>query len=332
MIKKRNDGKWDLNIRLGGATGKQIKKIFRTQNEAKNFEVWAKGQHQKNIEWQPQKQDPRKLSELINIWWNFHGITLSAGKNTLSRLQGLCSALGNPFASNLQPETFSEYRQARIKKGIAHNTINREHAYLRSVFNELTRLGEWKKANPLKEIRQFKIQQKELSFLSHTEIKQLFDSLTKSRNPHALLITKICLSTGARWSEAENLKIQHVKNSQIQFVETKSKKVRSVAITPELEKQILEHAAQHLHENRIFQSAFSAFREAIDRAKLELPTGQLTHILRHTFASHFIMNGGNILALQKILGHSTLTMTIRYAHLAPEHLAEARSLNPLAKC
>ncbi len=44
---------------------------------------------------------------------------------------------------------------------------------------------------------------------------------------------------------------------------------------------------------------------------------QQAHTLRHTFASHFIQNGG------KILGHSSLAMTMRYAHLAPEHPAEA---------
>lgn len=56
----------------------------------------------------------------------------------------------------------------------------------------------------------------------------------------------------------------------------------------------------------------------------------MTHVLRHTFASHFMMGGGNILALQKILGHSSLTMTMRYAHLAPDHLQAAAELNPLA--
>ncbi len=43
-----------------------------------------------------------------------------------------------------------------------------------------------------------------------------------------------------------------------------------------------------------------------------------------------MMNGGNILTLQKILGHANLTMTMKYAHLAPEHLQEARKLNPIA--
>lgn len=46
------------------------------------------------------------------------------------------------------------------------------------------------------------------------------------------------------------------------------------------------------------------------------------HVLRHTFASHFIMSGGNILTLQKILGHSDVKMTLIYAHLAPDFLGD----------
>ncbi len=49
-------------------------------------------------------------------------------------------------------------------------------------------------------------------------------------------------------------------------------------------------------------------------------------------ASHFMMNGGNILVLQKILGHSTIAMTMRYAHFAPDHLEDAVRLNPLSVC
>jgi site-specific recombinase XerD len=61
----------------------------------------------------------------------------------------------------------------------------------------------------------------------------------------------------------------------------------------------------------------------LDRFGIELPKGQASRALRHTFASHFIQKGGNILTLQKILGHSSLAMIMRYAHLAPDHLRDA---------
>ncbi|MEZ8775923.1 tyrosine-type recombinase/integrase, partial [Vibrio sp. 10N.247.310.17] len=61
----------------------------------------------------------------------------------------------------------------------------------------------------------------------------------------------------------------------------------------------------------------------------DLPKGQMTHVLRHTFASHYVMSGGNIVKLRDVLGHSEITTTMRYAHLAPEHLEETLMLNPL---
>ena len=72
------------------------------------------------------------------------------------------------------------------------------------------------------------------------------------------------------------------------------------------------------------------FRSALERISIELPAGQLTHVLRHTFASHFMMNGGNILVLQRVLGHTDIKMTMRYAHFAPDHLEDAVRFNPLS--
>lgn len=57
----------------------------------------------------------------------------------------------------------------------------------------------------------------------------------------------------------------------------------------------------------------------------------MTHVLRHAFASHLMMNDGNILVLQRLLGHTDMKMTMRYAHFAPDHLEEAITLNPLAR-
>ncbi len=61
--------------------------------------------------------------------------------------------------------------------------------------------------------------------------------------------------------------------------------------------------------------------EALVAAGCHAPAyGHRWHMMRHTFASHFVMSGGSLLTLQRLLGHSTPTMTMRYAHLAPDFL------------
>lgn len=215
-------------------------------------------------------------------------------------------------------------------------TMNREHAYLRAVFNELRRLGQWAGENPLASVRQFKEPERELSFMTLEQISALLKALERSGD--AYLVAKVCLATGTRWTEAEALRPSRVRGGMVHLVgtETKSKKNRSVPISEALEAELRAHLVGRYGEDgaavasRFFVACMERFRSAVSRAGLTLPKGQLTHVLRHTFASHFMMNGGNILVLQKILGHSSLAMTMRYAHLAPDHLQEARKLNPLA--
>jgi len=101
-------------------------------------------------------------------------------------------------------------------------------------------------------------------------------------------------------------------------------------VDTQFEKELHDHHDKKETGQRLFTYAYSAFRDAVDRSGLILQDGQLTHVLRHTFASHFMMNGGNILVLQRALGHASLTMTMRYAHLAPDHLQEVVKLNPLS--
>nr|WP_294736864.1 tyrosine-type recombinase/integrase [uncultured Pseudomonas sp.] len=57
----------------------------------------------------------------------------------------------------------------------------------------------------------------------------------------------------------------------------------------------------------------------------------MMHVLRHTFASHYMSKGGDILTLQRALGHASLAMTMKYAHFSPGHLAEVIKLNPLSE-
>lgn len=322
---------WQVNIQPGGRGAKRLKKTFPTKAEAIAWERHVRGKVQEAPEWMPAAKDARRLSELVELWFGLHGSGLAAGEDTKKRMLAVCHALDDPRADLFSADMFAEYRAKRIADGITPNNMNREHAYMRAMFNELKRLKKWKRGNPLAELRAFKIQDNELVYLTVRQIRRLLKELPKGRNIHVTLISKVCLATGSRWGEAERLRISQVRSGVIQFVKTKSSKARAVPITKELEKELHAHHRQHGNDERIFEYAWSAFREAVERAKIVLPKGQLTHVLRHTFASHFMMNGGNILSLQRALGHHSLAMTMRYAHLSPEHLAETRDLNPLAR-
>src|SRR5690606_837170 len=122
-----------------------------------------------------------------------------------------------------------------------------------------------------------------------------------------------------------SLRFERVRNDTVTFVNTKSKRVRSVPVSPELAARV----SAYLQSNGHFAISMRAFRNALKVSGIVLPQGQASHVLRHTFASHFVMNGGDIVTLSKILGHSSLAVTMRYAHLSPSHFREAVRFNPL---
>lgn len=78
-----------------------------------------------------------------------------------------------------------------------------------------------------------------------------------------------------------------------------------------------------------FGDCYKKFGDAVEAVGLELPAVQLTHVLRDTFASHYMKSGGDILTLQRVLGHTSLAMTMKYAHFSLGHFANVPFLNPL---
>lgn len=314
-----------IEIENKWATDLDKKRRFYLRVDALGYEKRL----QKKLEFQEYeelKEDNRRLDDLINIWFQLHGKALKDGYRRCKKLLWLSKELNNPVANLFSAENFSRYREKRARE-VSTATINREHAYLRAVFNELTHLGIIDYENPLRNIRQFKEVERGLRFLTHSEIIRLLCACMHSSNKSLLLIVKICLATGARWSEAESLKAPQIINNKITYLNTKNGKNRSVPISSALFKEIKRSTPPD--EKRLFCGSINAFRVAIKYADIRLPRGQLSHVLRHSFASHFIMKGGNIVVLKEILGHSAIETTMRYAHLSPEHLKDAIKLNPL---
>lgn len=267
-----------------------------------------------------------RLSDLVYKWYRLHGATLRDAKYRLRRTLSICYALGDPAVSEFTAEHFAEYRERRLKE-VTPSTVNHEHRYLKAVFNECIRMQVWTGPNPLMALRQVHVHEPELLYLSIQQCSRLLDECSNSRNPYVRTIALICLSTGARWREAEELQRHHVSGGRVHFYGTKNGRFRVVPISAALQEEILSVGQKG--KARLFPESRTAFRCAYKRAGLTTP-GQCLHILRHTFASHFMMNGGDILTLQRILGHSDLKMTMRYAHLSPDHLRDALKYSPVS--
>lgn len=299
-------------------------RLFKYERDAKNHDMTLS---LKDEELNPQR-DNRRLDEMITLWYRLHGKALRDHIRLRKLLYRMSERMGNPIASELTNEEFAKYREIRTQE-ITTTTANREHAYLRAMFNELKRLGCIAYDNPLANIRKFKERDSELRFLTHDEIEQLLKTCQLSSNKSLVYVVKICLATGARWSEAESLKASQVANNKITFLNTKSGKNRTIPVNQMLFDEITQ--LEKTGDESLFLSSLSAFRKAILKAQIQLPKGQMSHVLRHSFASHFVMQGGNIVVLKDILGHSEITTTMRYAHLSPNHLTDAVKLNPLNK-
>ena len=322
-IEQLPDGRWRVDVEP--IKGKRFRKTLKTKAEAQRFEATCRSKVVDNPDWSPKPRDTRRLTELVAAWYDLHGHSLRDGARRRAKLDLVAKRLRDPQAAKLDPQTYAHDRRVRLGEGVSPKTLNNELGYLRSVYNELRGLGVIDYPNPLALVKPLKIQERELSWLTTDQIAELLETIRSGcDNPHVEIITLICLATGARWSEAEKLKPTGLRNGVITFSGTKSGKVRSVPITAELEAKIVRHWRQHGQPN----TAITSFRRALARTTIQLPKGQAAHSLRHTFASHFIQNGGNILTLQKILGHSSLAMTMRYAHLAPDHLQDAVRLGP----
>lgn len=323
-IRKTNTG-WQVDILTDGRGSRRIRKTFKTKAEAARYERWVRAKVHSDAEWQPPKKDHRRLTDLVDRWLEVHGLQLKDGKRRAQMMRAAATAMGNPRATKFTASHFTEYRARRIEDGRKISTVNRELAYLRAMFRELERVGEWALANPVAKVRQFRVDETELAWLTREEIAALWRSLRQSSNPDVLRVARLALATGARWSEAEGLRGDQLYPDRVVFGQTKGARVRVVPISSRLVRSL-----DTGHRGRLFVSCYSAFRTAVDRAGLDLPPGQCAHVLRHTFASHFMQRGGSVLVLQRILGHTDIRMTMRYAHFAPDHLEEAVRYNPLA--
>jgi integrase len=228
--------------------------------------------------------------------------------------------------SALTSEVISQYRDERLSQPSARRgnatgllspcTVNRELALL----SHLLRLAhdEWNALAEVPRIRRLEEPQGRLRWLDPDEEARLLAACRGSRNAQLYAITILALETGMRQGEVFGLTWERVDFSRgvIQLEVTKSGRRREIPM-----RQIVNDVLSALpgaRQGRLWtHGARHAFEAAVVRARLD---NFRFHDCRHHFASWFVMRGGSLAALKALLGHSNFQMTLRYAHLAPDHL------------
>lgn len=121
------------------------------------------------------------------------------------------------------------------------------------------------------------------------------------------------------------MKAENAIHNRVSFVKTKTNTPRTVPISDDAAAYVVGKTRGFLFR----EASYAEFRRILKEVKPDLPAGQATHALRHSFDTHFMINGGNIITLQRILGHTKIVQTMVYAHFAPQYLHEAISFNLL---
>lgn len=220
--------------------------------------------------------------------------------------------------SGFSQESLDGLIGALRQRGNSNATINRKMAALSKLLRKAQKMGE---IHSLPEFRRQKERAGRIRFLEHDEEARLFSAIGK-RCDHCLRLSIFLVDTGARLGEALGLRWNDIRKGRATFWVTKSGRSRTVPLTSRASGAVgLAHQGLKGPFSMLNQARFRAiWNEAKAEVGLGTDDQVVPHILRHTCASRLVQGGVDIRRVQMWLGHQTLQMTMRYAHLATNDL------------
>ncbi len=237
--------------------------------------------------------------------------------------------LGDYTLATITPDLIGRHRdQLQTKEGLAPATVNRYLSALSKAFNNAVKEWHWLPDNPLRNVSKKKEPKgRERHLSKDKELPALLDACRESEYKPLYLIVLFALTTGMRRGELLGLRWQDIDLERRTAVlhNTKNGDRRSVLIVPEVAALLAEHGkVRKIDNDSIFVSDGSSEVWLFDKAWYHaLKTAKIKdfrfHDLRHTAASYLAMSGATVPELAAVLGHRTLQMVKRYAHLSDQH-------------
>ena len=196
-VKKRDEGRYEEDIRPAGRNGKRIRRKFDKKSEAIAFEKHTQYNHH-NKDWLAKPTDKRHLSELTKIWWELKGKHEDHGKSNLGKIEIFTKITDDPCAFQITKSLISQYTAVRRSNGVKPSSINRDLTCLSGMFTALIEAELFFGEHPFRGMKRLKEEKPETGYLTQEEIALLLSRLEAEKNKLSML----CQSTAARSSEA----------------------------------------------------------------------------------------------------------------------------------
>ncbi len=223
--------------------------------------------------------------------------------------------------------------KSELRKTLKPNSVNRHLTVLRHMFKKAIEWG-FTRVNPTGGVRRFPSDDQRNRYLTEDEIPRVLAACKdlEEGRPWLWPAITVAIHSGMRRGELADLRWNNLDfdHGLISLQQGKTLKIKTIPMN-ETVREVLdwvynnrrygEYVFMHpwgkpIHRNSIWEG----FKEACKQAGIR---DCHLHDTRHTFASHLVMADVDLTTVSKLMGHSKINMTMRYAHLAPKHEAEA---------
>jgi len=332
-IRERKAGngevRYQAQVRLKGFPPQNA--TFNRKTDAKRWIQQTEAAIREGRHFKTTEAKKRTLAELIDRYIRDILPTKPKSMNAQGRqLKWWRDELGYRSLAEITPPLLSETRD-KLHQGRQPATVVRYMAALSHAFTVACNEWEWLNDNPMRKVRRPKEPRGRVRFLDENERKRLLAACKASECKQLYPVVVLALSTGMRQMEVMGLSWADVdlKRGYLILHETKNGERRSVPLVSHA-RELIEAMSKvrRLDTNLLFYSDVkptvpvfirSHWGKALKAAEIE---DFKFHDLRHTAASYLAMNGASLAEIADILGHKTLQMVKRYAHLSEQHTSK----------
>lgn len=315
--------------------GRRTRQSTGTADRREAEALLAKWRLQSHRARQWDEQPDKTFDELMLAYLDTRSAEKRDPVRDRNSLQHLYPAFTGREMGSITPSDVRQYIAHRKGEGAAASTINKEVGLISAACNYARREWDWDIANPAALCRQREPEGR-VRWLSREEADQLLAAARASKSAHLHDFIRLALHTGCRKGEMLRLEWSRVNLTEglilLEAEHTKTARRRSVPLNAESRAALLSRArfrAKHCPDSPwVFArkdggrvtDIKKGFIGACTRAGIE---DFRVHDLRHTCAAWLVTAGVPLAEVRDLLGHRSIQMTERYAHLAPDNIRSA---------